>query len=122
MTIAERLRAIVSVMPPESMVSLPVATLREWLEDAPAGEPEDRGRLSDLTCEELAADFGCSADTVRRWCRMGRLDAYRGTAGEFRIPRAAVQRFVEAQRRGKNNEAPQPAADLGSWKKIRKAG
>ena len=95
MTASERLGAIVAAMPPDSSVTLPIETLREWLGEeegppamaGPALEPQPltwRERLwivppeTRIGVRELAEATGRSRD----WC-------YRRTArkaGEARIP------------------------------------
>lgn len=51
-----------------------------------------------LTTREVAALLGREEDTVRRWCWLGRVRATktlggRGTAGEWRISRAELERI-----------------------------
>jgi excisionase family DNA binding protein len=119
MSLADRIRALVGALPPDAMV--PVRWLGDLLEAEGSTVQTDAERLSDLTVEEVAADFGRSVDTVRRWIRRGELRAYQ-LGQEYRIPRAAVRAFVEAQR-DKTKVAPAAAAevDVGRWRKIREA-
>jgi len=120
MTLRDRLVAITAAMPDGASVTLPVSELREWLDEDSVDGPA--GSTVDLTCDDVAGMFGRTAACVRGWCRMGRLPgAYRlrGTR-EWRIPRAAVRAFQEAEAAAYHQRPPRPGdggpVDLGAWR------
>lgn len=87
--LAARLRAIVEALPAGAAVTLPVDTLRAWLE----GEISETGEIAGaapevgLTCEEVATRLGRSPSTVRSWCAAGLFPgAFRFRRREWRIP------------------------------------
>ena len=120
MTLHERLSAIVGAMPDSGTVSLPVSELRAWLEeDGDVSRLDTRSGLADLTCEQIGEQLGRTPACVRGWCRAGKLAGYRLNGREWRIPTAAFQSFLEAER----TRAPKPRrtgqakpVDLGAWR------
>lgn len=103
MTLADRLRRIVDGLPPGSAVSLPVDTLREWLDEEP-GESHKPGQdepLVDLTVQEVARLLDRSPSTVRWWCNEGTLSgAYKLRGREWRVPRQALRDLRDEQANG----------------------
>ena len=93
-----RLLAILSELPAEAMVTV------GWLRDKlGGGDDEQSGArpFSDLRIEEAAKEVGRAPSTVRTWCNSGALTgAYRLRGREWRIPRKAIARFLEAQTNG----------------------
>ena len=61
MSIEDRLRGIVTALPEEASVTLPVVVVKEWLE-VEADDP-----LADLTVADVAEQLGRSPGTVRDW-------------------------------------------------------
>jgi excisionase family DNA binding protein len=125
-SLAERIRAMVSGMPEGSSITLPVDTLRAWLTGVVEDDP-----LGDLSCEQAGKLVNRSPETIRRWVRQGRLECYKLSGRDYRIPRAALRRFLDAQRerpagngatgeRPAGNGATGKQVDLGSWRKVRK--
>jgi excisionase family DNA binding protein len=126
MTIQERLRRMVAVMPEEGSVSLPVATLRQWLAaDDRADEPaaaclETSLPDAGLTVAQVAAHTKRKTSTVRGWLLAGRFPEAFRLGREWRIPKADLARFLGPR------EAPQHEptrdrelsgkGDLGAWR------
>ena len=48
-----------------------------------------------LTCDDLARFFGESVMTVREWCRMGRLPAFK-IGKEHRVLRSDLAEFIDS--------------------------
>lgn len=53
-----------------------------------------------LTTGEVAKLLGMSRETVRLWCKTGKLKAIRTPGGQYRIPRSELEKMVEAGRGG----------------------
>ncbi len=91
--LARDLARAVEGIPNGGSVTLPVAWLRERLE----GANEDV--VVDLTVEQVANKLGRSPSTVRNWLAAGEIPgAYRLKGREWRIPPAALERFLDKQR------------------------
>lgn len=79
--------------------------------------------VGDLSCREAGLILGRAASTVRGWLEAGVLQGYRQRGREWRIPRAALDRFRERERT--RTTAPEPASsgrrgksiDLGAWRR-----
>lgn len=56
------------------------------------------GLEQDLTVADVATRFGRSPQTVCRWIRDGRLDAYHFLGNEYRITESAVEEFQSRER------------------------
>ena len=95
MRISDRFKKLLEGMPNEASVTLPVTTLREWLDDSGPG-----GFEPDLTVKEVADYFGRGANTVTAWIRAGDLRAYKLHGREYRVTRAAVEEFQRKQSQG----------------------
>ncbi len=80
MSIEDRLRRIVTALPEQASVTLPVAVVKVWL----AVEADDP--LADLTVADVALQLGRSPGTVRDWIRRGELEAYQ-LGKEYRVTR-----------------------------------
>ncbi len=65
MSIEDRLRQIVTALPEQASVTLPVVVVKEWL-DLEVDDP-----LADLTVADVALQLGRSRGTVRNWIRVG---------------------------------------------------
>ncbi len=118
MSIEDRLRRIVTALPEQASVTLPVLLVKEWLE-VEADDP-----LADLTVADVALQLGRSPGTVRDWIRRGDLEAYQ-LGKEYRITRPALTTFCQQQRNGpqtseRSAAAPSRRPDLGAWRKLRK--
>ncbi len=81
MTLEDRLGQMVTGLPNEASIMLPVAVVRGWLD----GEADDF--IADLTVAQVAAQVGRSPGRVREWIRSGELDAY-WLGKEYRTTRA----------------------------------
>ncbi len=118
MSLEDRLRRIVTALPEQASVTLPVVLVKEWL-DLEADDP-----LADLTVANVALQLGRSRGTVRDWIRRGELEAYQ-LGKEYRVTRPALTTFCKRQRNGprtsdRSQAAPSRRSDLGAWRKLRK--
>ncbi len=118
MSIEDRLRQIVTALPEQASVTLPVVLVKEWL-DLEVDDP-----LADLTVADVALQLGRSRGTVRDWIRRGELEAYQ-LGKEYRVTRPALTTFCQRQRNGprtsdRSEAAPGRRSDLGAWRKLRK--
>lgn len=102
------LRDALDGLPDSALV--PVGWIREQLHSEPADE--DQG-VADLTVQEVADELDRAPSTVRGWLGEGELDGYRFRGREWRIPREALEAFLEEER----GNGRRPSADLGSWRK-----
>lgn len=109
MTLAERLRALLAVMPSDGSITLTAATLAEWVAD-------DAGATvgHDLTTAEVAVAIGKSENTVRRLLLEGRLEGYRPGGRDWRVTPAALAAF-----RAGPTVTPS-AVNLGAWRRVRR--
>lgn len=92
MKLADRIRLMIEGMPEGGMVSIPVAALREWLNDSAPGFE------SDLTVDDVAQFFNRSPVTIRTWIRSGELRAYMFKGREYRITHSALEKYQERAR------------------------
>lgn len=117
-TLEERLRRALDGLPDEAAVTWPVGVLRGWLaEPEQEDEPEP---LTDFTCQDVAEELGRSPSTVRGWCADGDLPgAYRLNGREWRIPRASLRRYLDAQARddAAAEQGGDGPVDLGGWRR-----
>ena len=79
-------------MPDGAMISLPVDTVRTWLNENGSGLDQD------LTVEEVGKFFDRSPVTIRTWIRDGRLRAYRFQGREYRVCESALEEFQQKER------------------------
>ena len=98
----DRIAALIRTTDPDGTVTVRWLARLAGLEHLlPAEETEtpDPFTTPDLTVPDVAERFDKAESTVRDWCRAGRFDgAYRLNDREWRIPPAAVDAFIEAQR------------------------
>ncbi len=118
MSLEDRLRRIVTALPEEASVTLPVLLVKEWLE-MEADDP-----LADLTVADVARQLRRSPGTVRDWIRRGDLEAYQ-LGKEYRITRPVLTTFCQRQRNGprtsgRSEGASSRRSNLGAWRKLRK--
>ena len=118
MSIEDRLRQIVTALPEQASVTLPVLVVKEWLE-VEADDP-----LADVTVADVAGQLGRSPGTVRDWIRSGDLEAYQ-LGKEYRVMRPALTTFCRRERNGsrtsdRSETAPCRQSYLGAWRKLRK--
>lgn len=114
MSVADRLRELADRLPPGGSLTLTRDGLLELAADDDV-EPSD-GAAADVTVLELATRFRRSPSTIRDWCEHGRFEgAYKLNGRDWRIPPAAVDAFLAAQR---GDEAP--VAHLGAWCAVRR--
>ena len=92
MKLADRLTRMIDGMPDGAMISLPVDTVRDWLNKNGSGLDQD------LTVDDVAKFFDRSPVTIRAWIRAGRLRAYRFHGREYRVCESALEEFQQQQR------------------------
>lgn len=100
-------------VPDGGSVTLPVATIREWLEDS----SQDDEPVSDLTVEEVAKIVDRAPSTVRGWLVSDEIPQAYKFKGEWRVPPAALEAFFEHKRSGssKNDEKN---GNLAAWRDL----
>ena len=92
MKLADRFSRMIDGMPEDGSITLPVKTIVGWL------DANGTGLERDLTVQEVGEFFGRSPQTICRWIRQGRLDAYTFQGTEYRITESAVEEFQERER------------------------
>jgi excisionase family DNA binding protein len=97
-TLPERLALLIKHLPEDAAVTLPVSWLRSELEAE--GVNGSTAAIADLTVEALAAELGRSTSTVRGWLGAGAIPEAYKLGREWRIPRAAVRRFLDSLSNG----------------------
>ena len=107
------LRHLLSQLPSEAQV--PAGWVLEQLDSAE----------QELTLEDVATKVGRAVSTVRGWCGSGQLEgAYRLNGREWRVPSAALRRFLEQQRTGAGEGhsavRSRGPVDLSSWRHQRR--
>lgn len=113
MDLPDRLRELAERLPSGGSVTLTRDALLE-LAAGGDGRTAHNASQADLTVAELAARFHRAASTVRQWCERGRFDAaYKLNGRDWRVPPAAVEAFLAAQR-GEGR-----TAQLGAWRAMR---
>ena len=130
MTLHELLAAMIEPMPEAASITLPVGWLRAQLEEDGGGLTAEEP-IVDLTAEEFAELLGRKPSTIRGWLIAGEIvEAYKLKGREWRIPRAAARRYLDAQRNGGGQtpvaeELPKHRSGhrRGAWRKdYRRAG
>ena len=118
MTTADRLRALVGLLPSDSSaVTLTRLDLVALLEETPGASPAPS---RDLSVEEVAAETGRAPSTVRGWLISGALRGYKLNARDWRIPRAALRAYLDAQGAGRVGTPSGPEhVDVGAWRQLR---
>lgn len=126
------IQTLAAALPPGSAVPVP----REWLLEllAPTGPlpalpTEPRPLAPDLTCRQAATVLGRHESTVRAWLEAGELEGYKQRGREWRVTPAALERFRERERARKPGAAASAdpiasngaRADLGAWRRVRRA-
>lgn len=122
MSLRGQLEKLLEALPEGGSVTLDREALAELLEAEPGPEEE---RLSDLTVPELAEELDRGKSTVRGWLADGLIpEAYRLRGREWRVPPAAVRRFLEREAQGEERsprEVPLRGGELGDWREERSA-
>ena len=97
MKLSDRLTRMIDGMPDGAMISLPVDTVREWLNENGSNLDQD------LTVDDVAKFFDRSPVTIRTWIRDGRLEAYHFRGKEYRITHSALEEFQDRERNRKQS-------------------
>ena len=91
MSLADRLRLIISALPPSASVTIRVEDLQAWLDAESVPGRTSLAAHVDLTVDQFAAELNRAPSTVRGWCAAGQVSgAYRLHGREWRIPRASL--------------------------------
>lgn len=118
MTLADRIRSMVAVVPEDGAITIPVRTLQEWLADEEAVE-------GDLTLEEWAQAYAPNdppaISTVREWFAAGLVPgAYKRNGRKWMAPRSSIEAFRRRQQQEHGSgrgpgvlRAPAPALGRG---------
>lgn len=119
MTVRDHLRALAEALPADGAATVPVAWLRDLLEQT-SSTP-----VADLTVAELAVAFHRKPSAVRGWLEAGRFPgAYKLRGREWRVPSEALEGFRANERQGKTPDAgasgDRPAGGLGDWRSVRR--
>jgi hypothetical protein len=105
-TLHERLRQAIELLPPEAALSLPVRVMRELLDSAAHSNPSPGDDGHDLTVAEVAARLARPCSTVRAWVAAGRFaGSYKLSERDWRVPVASLVAFLDGR---------QPAAPTAS--------
>ena len=117
MDAAALLRDLLKPLPPEALV--PAGWVLQHLNAPEIPEPDSP---VDLSCEQVAAQLGRKACTIRGWAASGLLPrCYRLRGREWRIPQASVREFLaRAQEQQGQEPAPASVPDLGAWREVRR--
>lgn len=116
MTLRDRLRRLASALPSDgSSVTLTRLDLEELLEGEVA---EVRDRERDLTVEDVAEETGRAPSTVRGWLIEGTLRGYKLNGRDWRVPRAALRTYLEAQAGPSPASDDGEAVDIGAWRRL----
>ena len=72
----------------------------------------------DMTLDQVASNVGRAVSTVRTWCNSARIvGAYRLNGRDWRVPQAALRKFLDAQGRGEDqHEVQNGETDWNAWK------
>lgn len=101
MTLADRIRSMVAVVPADGAITIPVRTLQEWLADEEAVQ-------GDLTLEEWARAYAPheppAVSTVREWFAAGLVPgAYKLHGRKWMAPRSSIAAFRASQQERHGN-------------------
>jgi excisionase family DNA binding protein len=114
------LHEMVAALPDTASITVPVATVREWLQGSQVPKMIAPTFVADLTADEIAQALGKKPSTVRGWLNAGQIpDAYKLNGKEWRVPVEALNAFQGSQR--ESQPAPRlsdrGAKRLGDWRR-----
>ena len=112
MTLKERLRQLASALPSgDCAVTITRADLVMLLDDdtREAGV----GSTQDLTVKVVAKETGRAPSTVRDWLISGALCGYKLNGRDWRVPRAVLREYLEAQA---THHASTKTRSEGTWR------
>lgn len=118
MTIEERLRQLAAALPSKySAVSLTREDIVSLLDSEPlALEMKTR----DMSVEKVAEEVGRAPSTVRGWLIAGELRGYKLNGKSWRVPRAALREYLEAQTTSSPTpQRPTGEVDIRAWRAVR---
>ena len=100
----------------DAQATIPAA---EVLKRLPVSADSPNQAPGDLTLQQVATEVGRAVSTIRTWCNGRRLQgAYRLNGRDWRIPRAALRKFLDGQGRGETR-AQGDDVDWEDWKEGR---
>ena len=108
--VAKDLSALLAELPDEAMI--PVGWVRARL-DTPL--PEEG--VGDLSCADVGAILHRKPGTIRGWLFRKELLGYRLNNRDWRVTRAELRRYLDAQSNGSPKTKDGATVDLGSWRK-----
>lgn len=114
MTLHDRLRQLVSALPPAGAVTLTRADLAALLESDGA---DVAAATRDLSVEDVAAETGRKPSTVRGWLISGALRGYKLNGRDWRVTRAALREYLERQVTGPAVEQGEDV-DITAWRRV----
>ena len=99
----QRFREALEEMPVGTAITLSREKLIQLLGGSELGSQtvssrEDSAPVVDLSVRQVAALYGKSPNTVRRWLESGQLEGYKLFGREWRVPRQMLVAFQEDQR------------------------
>ena len=116
MTIEERLRQLAAALPTkDSAVTLTREDLVALLDTEPLGIEI---RTRDMSVEEVGEEVGRAPSTIRGWLIAGELRGYKLNGKSWRVPRAALREYLEAQTT-RSPDPPKIPAGIASWRTVR---
>ena len=119
MTLEERLRRLASALPSDdSAVTITRADLVTLLERD--GDDPVTDSTRDLTVKEVAKETDRAPSTVRDWLLSGALRGYKFNDRDWRVPRAALEEYLDAQSKP-TSATPRDTGDVDirAWRRIR---
>ncbi len=92
----------------------------EVLKRLPVGTDSPHESVGDLTLEQVATEVGRAVSTIRTWCNSKKLaGAYRLNRRDWRVPRASLRAFLDAQGREVDRDQVHGGdADWGDWRTL----
>lgn len=116
MTVRERLSQLAAALPSDmSAVSISRRDILAMLEEDPGSHTTTSMR--DLTVAEVAHETRRAASTVRGWLSRGELRGYLLNGRAWRVPRASLREYLEAQATEKTETRGE--VDITVWRKGR---
>jgi excisionase family DNA binding protein len=119
MSLSNRLRQLVDALPSDSSsVTLTRSDLAALLEGEEQGG-EVLAPERDLTVEQVAEAMGRACSTVRGWLIAGELRGFKLNGRDWRVPRAALRAYRDAQAAGKADPEPEmEGVDISAWRRV----
>ena len=103
----------------EAQATIPAAEVLRRLPDG-ADSPH---QARDMPLEQVASEVGRAVSTVRTWLNSERLTGYKLNGRDWRIPQAALRKFLDAQqgREATGNQVQNGEAEWNDWRQQHNA-